>query len=209
MTDLLELIRQGGWIMYPIGLFSVVGLTIAIERMFALRRALVIDPEVVKLVDAFDGDTSPEQALKACRQRGGAYARIIEEVIRARNLSHGQVIETMHATGRTQLGMLERGLTVLEIIASTSPLLGLLGTVLGMVAVFNAITAQGLGNPQVLSDGISKALVTTVAGLIVAIPALACHSWLSRRVDDLGTEMQERATGFIAKLVTLRGERSY
>ena len=110
----------------------------------------------------------------------------------------------MHATGRSQVGTLERGLTLLEIIANVSPLLRLLGTVLGMVAVFDAITTEGLGNPQVLSEGISKALVTTVAGLCVAIPALACHSWFSRRVDDLATEMQDRATGLVAKLQGLR-----
>ena len=113
----------------------------------------------------------------------------------------------MHAAGRTQVGTLERGLTVLEIITGISPLLGLLGTVLGMVTVFNAITAAGLGNPQVLSGGISKALVTTVAGLTVAIPALACHTWFSRRVDDLAVEMQDRATGFIAKLQSFRTTR--
>ena len=111
-----------------------------------------------------------------------------------------EILATMYATGRTQIGILERGLTLLEIIASISPLIGLLGTVLGMVTVFNAISAGGIGNPQVLSDGISKALITTVAGLSVAIPALGFHSWLSRRVDEFATEMQDRATGFIAKL---------
>jgi biopolymer transport protein ExbB len=109
-------------------------------------------------------------------------------------------MQTMEAVGRTQVGVLERGLTLLEIIAGTSPLLGLLGTVLGMVTVFNAITLQGIGNPQVLSKGISQALITTVAGLCVAIPALASHSWLARRVDDLADEMHHRAAGFLGKV---------
>jgi len=106
----------------------------------------------------------------------------------------------MRTAGRTQVDRLERGLTVLEIVAAVSPLIGLLGTVLGMVAVFNAITAEGLGNPQILSAGISQALVTTVAGLTVAIPALAFHSLLTKRVDMYAVEMQDRATTFIFKM---------
>ena len=92
---------------------------------------------------------------------------------------------------------------MLEIVASVSPLLGLLGTVLGMVSIFDAISASGAGNPQVLSEGISKALVTTIAGLCVAIPALAAHGWLSRRVDDYAAELQERATGFIIQIMAV------
>ncbi|MDP7639362.1 MAG: MotA/TolQ/ExbB proton channel family protein, partial [Candidatus Hydrogenedentes bacterium] len=95
---------------------------------------------------------------------------------------------------------LERGLTLLEIVAGISPLIGLLGTVLGMVTVFDAITAEGIGNPQVLSNGISKALVTTVAGLCIAIPSLAFHSYFSRRVESLAMEMQDVAMGFITKV---------
>ena len=101
-------------------------------------------------------------------------------------------------------GRLERGLTVLEVVAAVSPLLGLLGTVLGMVQIFEAITAAGLGDPQVLAGGIGKALITTVAGLCVAIPALAAHSFLARRVDEYAIEMQNRATVFLVRLQTMR-----
>ena len=197
---MLETLALGGWPMIPIGICSLAGLAIVIERFVSLRRSAVIDPGVLKLVNEFDEGTTPSQALLTCQNGKGPFARIIEEIIQARRMHHAQVIETMNATGRTQIGTLERGLTVLEIIASVSPLLGLLGTVLGMVTVFDAITAEGMGNPQILSNGISKALITTVAGLCVAIPALACHSWLTRRVDDLATEMQDRATAFIAKI---------
>jgi biopolymer transport protein ExbB len=92
-------------------------------------------------------------------------------------------------------------LIALEIVAATSPLLGLLGTVLGMVTVFNAINAEGLGNAQVLSGGISEALITTVTGLIVAIPALAFYSYFSKRVESLANELHEIGTLFIARLV--------
>jgi len=202
MFEMLGMLKQGGWPMIPLGLCSLIGLTIILERIVALRRRAVIDPEVEHLVEQYHDGISPDEAILRCKRAHGPFARIIEEIIRARKYDHVHVLETMHAVGRQQIGTLERGLTVLEIIAGISPLIGLLGTVLGMVTVFNAITLHGLGRPEILSDGISKALVTTVAGLCVAIPALAAHSWLSRRVDDLATEMQNRATGFIAKIHT-------
>ena len=200
MFETLTLLQKGGWPMIPLGLCSLIGLAIILERTFALRRRVVIAPEIEELVNQYNGHQSTDEALSQCRRAKGPFARIIEEIIGASRLDHVHMVETMHATGRTQIGTLERGLTVLEIIANISPLIGLLGTVLGMVTVFNAIAASGLGRPEILSDGISKALITTVAGLCVAIPALAFHSWLSRRVDDLATEMQDRATGFIARI---------
>ena len=202
--EVISMLRHGGWILFPIGVCSLTGLAIVIERLVMLRRNRILDPRVVHLVDGFSDTMQPEAALEVCRRARGPFARIIEEIVRARHLPAAQVVETLQATGRTQMGLMERGLTVLEIIANVSPLLGLLGTVLGMVTVFNAITAEGVGNPRVLSEGISQALITTVAGLVVAIPAFAFHSWLSSRVDELATEMHERATVFVSRLHHIR-----
>lgn len=200
MTDFYELLQQGGWPMLPLAVCSFVALTIILERAYALRRDRVIESRIIRALDDYKSETSAEKLIIVCQRSRSAFARIIEEVLKARNLEHAQSIEIMHAVGRTQVGRLERGLTIVEIIAGISPLIGLLGTVLGMVTVFNAITSEGLGNPQVLADGISKALVTTVAGLCVAIPALAFHGIFSKRVEELATEMQDRATSFIIKL---------
>ena len=203
MFETIGMLRQGGLIMLPLGLCSLTAVTIIIERLYALRRSAVIAGRVLRVMQQYGGEGTADAALAACRQTQSPFARVIEEVIRTRHIQHAQAVEAVHATGRTQVASLERGLTLLEIIASISPLLGLLGTVLGMVTVFNAITAQGIGDPQVLSDGISKALVTTVAGLIIAIPALAFHSWLSRRVDDYAMEMQNAAMSFVFKVRAL------
>lgn len=204
MTEFYELVQQGGWLMAPLGLCSLVALAIVIERAAALRRDKVIPPEIVRILHEFgnSGGATPSHSLAVCQRTHGAFARIAEELIQLRHLSHAQLLETMHAVGRTHVARLERGLTLLEIIAGISPLIGLLGTVLGMVTVFDAITQDGLGNPQVLAAGISQALVTTIAGLCVAIPALAFHGIYSKRVDELAIEMQERATAFLAKLHT-------
>lgn len=193
-------LRQGGWPMIPLLFCSVAGVTVIIERFLALRHHRVLSPHVLHVVQVFEGPSSVDTSLHVCRQEGGAFARIVEEVLNARKVDRAHMIETMQATGRREAGRLERGLTVLEIVAGVSPLIGLLGTVLGMVTVFDAINVQGMGNPQVLSGGISKALITTVAGLCVAIPALAFHSYFSKRVESLAIEMQDLATGFIAKL---------
>jgi len=202
MHDFIDLIRQGGWPMIPLGICSLAALAIVLERAVALRRERVISPEIVRLLHEFGTErgATPSHSLAVCQRTSGAFARIAEELIQTRHLHHAQLLETMHAVGRTHVARLERGLTLLEIVAGISPLIGLLGTVLGMVTVFDAITSQGLGNPQVLAAGISKALVTTIAGLCVAIPALAFHGIYSKRVDELAIEMQERATAFLAKL---------
>lgn len=206
MFEMLHMVRQGGWTMLPLGICSVVALTIIIERAMALRRNRVIDPVTLRIIEDYEGEASAPAALIACQRCAGAFAEILAEVIRNRRLDHAQAVESLRAVGRTQVGRLERGLTVLEIVAGISPLLGLLGTVLGLVQVFDAITARGLGDPQVLSAGISKALVTTVAGLMIAIPSLAFHSLFNKRVDELATEMQDRATAFLVKLQQYQGQ---
>lgn len=200
MAEAIEFLRQGGWPMIPLAICSVASLTVIIERSFALRRSKVMHPSVLELVHSYRGEVSAGPGVYTCQRALGAMARIVEEVINAREMDRAHIVETMQATGRREVGHLERGLTVLEIVAGISPLIGLLGTVLGMVTVFDAITAQGTGNPQVLSEGISEALVTTVAGLCIAIPSLAFHSYFSKRVESLSVEMQDVATGFVTKV---------
>ncbi|HOY03089.1 MAG TPA: MotA/TolQ/ExbB proton channel family protein [Candidatus Hydrogenedentes bacterium] len=200
MREIFETLQQGGWSMILLGICSLTALTIIIERFFALRRASVIDPVVVDVIEEYVGESSAETAARICRSRRGALARVVEEAVHVRRRDAAHVREAVAAAAHVQLGRLGRGLTVLEIIANVSPLIGLLGTVLGMHTVFKAITAQGIGNPQVLSEGISEALITTIAGLCVAIPALACHSWFSQRVDDLAAEMRGHVTKLLAKL---------
>ena len=200
MGETFAMLQQGGWPMIPIALCSVAALAIIVERAIALRRATVINPAVLELVEELDDPGRADAVLLACRKAPGPFARLCEAVLEGRKREPAHLIETLNAAGRIQVGGLERGLTVLEIVAAITPLLGLLGTVLGMVTVFEAISMQGTGDPRVLSAGISKALVTTIAGLSVAIPSLAFHSWFSRRVEQYADEMHERAVGLLARL---------
>lgn len=204
MFHTFAMLKQGGWTMVPLGICSLLALAIILERLFALRRRAVIDPKIMNAVEHCAGESSATTLLSACQRTQGAFAEVIAEVLRSRQLDYEHWVENMRAAGRVQMGKLERGLTTLEIIGGISPLLGLLGTVLGMVDMFNAVSIAGLGNPQVLSDGIAKALITTVAGLVIAIPAVAFHGIFTRRVDELATEIQDQAMNLILRI---RAER--
>ena len=206
MDEAIAYLRQGGWPMIPLALCSLAALAVVIERSFALRRARALHPSIVDAVAVYGGGDSVESLLRLCLQIPCSVARVLEDSIGARGLGRSQVMETMHASGRREVGLLERGLIVLEIVAGISPLIGLLGTVLGMVTVFEAITASGIGDAQVLAEGIGEALITTITGLCIAIPSFAFHSVLSRRVEQLGIEMEDLATGFITRMYDLPGD---
>src|SRR5690554_6129115 len=129
MLESFELFQQGGWPMIPLALCSLIALAVVLERAFALRQQRIVDVRILRAMEEYQGEDSADRLLALCRRSPAPFARIVEEVIQTRRLDHAQAIEVMHAVGRTQLGRLERGLTVLEIIAGISPLIGLLGTV--------------------------------------------------------------------------------
>ncbi len=204
MFQTIAMLKQGGWTMLPLGICSLLALTIIIERIVALRWRAVIDPKILNAVERYAGEPSAIALLNACQRTQGAFAAVVADVLRSRHLEYEHWVENMRSAGRAEMNKLERGLTTLEIIGGISPLLGLLGTVLGMVDMFNAISLAGLGNPQILSDGIAKALITTIGGLVIAIPAVGFHGIFTRRVDELATEIQDKAMNLILRI---RAER--
>lgn len=196
----LTMLGQGGWTMIPLMVASVAALAIILERGWMLQRRHVLDKSLLEAMERCPEEMTPEQLGLLSKRSAAPLGRIVSEVLRVRHLDHAQAIECVNAVGRMALAQLERGLTLLEIIAGVSPLLGLFGTVLGMVDVFQAITAAGLGDPQILTGGIAKALITTVAGLAIAIPAVTFHSLYLRRVEEFGTELQNLATALLVRL---------
>jgi biopolymer transport protein ExbB len=203
MSETIAFLMKGGGAMIPLGICSVLGLSIILERLVSLRRTRSIPHSIVNALSQVYDTESLEQAALACSTKVSPLERIVSVLVRSRHLEHEQLIELLHSNGRKEVEKLERGLLVLEVIAGIAPLIGLLGTVLGMVTVFDAITAHGLGDAQVLSDGISKALITTVAGLSIGIPALAFHSYFSKKVDSIAIEMQELSVDFMTHLIHL------
>ncbi len=190
---MFELVQSGGWLMLPILFCSILAMAITAERFWSLRESRVAPGhllgEVWALVQA--GTLSPEKM--ALIKRSTALGRIISAGLA--NSKHGREImkESIQETASQAVHELERFLNPLATIAGVAPLLGLLGTVVGMIKVFNEIMIQGTGNASVLAGGISEALITTAAGLCVAIPALVMHRYFSRRVDSLVVRMEQEA----------------
>lgn len=193
----LELVKSGGWLMVPILLCSVIALAISIERLWALKADRIAPKHLVGDVWTLvqQGKLSAEH-LRNIQSRS-ALGEIV--VTGLNNSKHGRDImkESIQETAAKVVHEMERFLNPLGTIAQITPLLGLLGTVVGMIKVFNEIMIQGTGNANVLAGGISEALITTAAGISVAIPALIMHRYFLRRVDYLVVEMEQEAVKLV------------
>lgn len=194
---MLEIVQSGGWLMVPILLCSIVAAAIAVERLWTLQRGRIAPADLLAEVwDAIRGDRLDAQRLKDIRASsplGQVLAAGIGNAKRGRDVMK----EAMEESAAQVSHDMERYLTSLGIIASISPLLGLLGTVVGMIKVFTALMLEGAGNANVLAGGISQALITTAAGLSVAIPALMFHRFFLRRVDELMVTMEQEASKLV------------
>ncbi len=190
---MLELIQSGGWLMIPIIACSILSAGIVGERLWSLRKKRVIPKNLVAQVwHKYRNDQLNLEQITQLRN-GSMLGRMLAAGLV--NLHHQREImkESIEETGRQVVHELERNLNFLGTIASITPLLGLLGTVIGMIKVFSAIMGHGVGNPTVLAGGISEALITTAAGLSVAIPTLMFYRYLRGLVDDLVVQMEEEA----------------
>ena len=187
---MLEIVQSGGWLMVPIALASVLALGICLERAWALRRSRVLPPP---LCAALAEARNLPSVLAPASIRGSDLGAILAAGMEAaaRGRERMQEAMTVAATGVAQ--GLERYLTTLGIVAAVTPLMGLLGTVVGMIRVFRELVASGPGQAAALAGGIAEALVTTAAGLTVAIPALVCHRYLLRKVDELAVALDAHA----------------
>jgi biopolymer transport protein ExbB len=201
-----EIIKAGGPVMWPIIFCSIVAAAIVLERLWSLQRARVLPTELTekvwKLVEAGQLTDKHVDAL----QQNSPLGRVLAAGLANRHRSREIVKEAIEDTGRHVAHDFDRFLNILGSIAAVSPLLGLLGTVTGIIAAFNAITVAGVGDPKALSGGIGEALITTAAGLIVAIPALLGYRFLRGRIDGLVIDMEKEALKLVAYLDSLRVE---
>ena len=180
MTDL---IISGGPVMVPIGLASVIGLAVFLERLWALRINAVVPPSFVVEVDELMRQARWGDVIAAARKSDSAAGRVLLAAADVRDKTRGAVKERLEEVGRREAAELERFSSVLGTIASIAPLLGLLGTVWGMILTFDVIQTEGIGVVANLAGGISQALISTMAGLTVGIPALVAHRWVLARAD--------------------------
>lgn len=201
---MLELLQAGGWLMLPIIACSVVATAIVLERLWALRRGRIMPEHLVARVWQWHRQNQLTRERMVQLRDGSPLGRILTAGLVNRAHSREVMKEAINDTGRHVVAEMERYLNTLGTIASVTPLLGLLGTVIGMIDVFTVIMDAGVGNPGVLAGGISKALITTAAGISVAIPTLIFHRYLNSRVDKLTIAMEEQALKLVE---VMKGER--
>ncbi len=201
---MLELFKEGGFLMWPILTCSVVSLSIILERFWSLQQKRIAPDRLVAQVWQWaKAGRLDEKRLQNLRL-SSPLGRILAAGLVNRSHEREVMKESIEEIGRQVAHSLDRFLNTLGIIASISPLLGLLGTVIGMIEVFSVITQQGIGDASVLAGGISKALLTTAAGLSVAIPTLIFHRYFSSKVSDLVMTMEQEALKMVEVMQGLR-----
>lgn len=190
---MFEIVKSGGIMMVPIILCSIIAAAIILERLWTLQQGRVVPPELTEKVWRWvETGQLQDKHILALRQNS-PLGKILAAGLAHRHRDRTIIKESIEDTGRHVLHELERYLNALATIAAISPLLGLLGTVFGMVRTFNAISSVGVGDPMALSAGIGEALIATAAGLMVAIPAVIGYRYLRRRVDGLVVDMEVEA----------------
>jgi biopolymer transport protein ExbB len=190
---MFETVKAGGPVMVPIILCSIVALAIVIERLWTLRPQRVVPVELTdKVWQWIENRTLSDKQILALEQHS-PLGRILAAGIANRHRDRVVMIEAIEDAGRHVTHDLERYLGMLGTIAAVSPLLGLLGTVTGMIRTFKAITVAGVGDPTAMAGGIAEALITTAAGLIIAVPALMVYRYLRGRVDSLVIRMEKES----------------
>lgn len=202
---MLEILVAGGWMMVPILLCSIVALGIIAERLWTLRRKNIVPEHLIAQIWHWKKTDQLGKEQIASLRVSSPMGRVLAAGLTNLGNSREIMKESIEETGRHVVHELERYLNSLGTIASISPLMGLLGTVLGIIQMFSGILHGGIGNPQVLAGGLSQALVTTVAGLVVAIPSLIFYRHFHGRIDALVVEMEQEA---IKLVEIIHGDRS-
>lgn len=178
-----DLIVEGGYTMVPLLACSVISLAIIIEKLILLRKDVILNPDLLRELDELSSRKDIEGMKKVCQQKESLFSDIVSTMLENIHLPPQKAEPIVEREGRLQIKRLQNGLVVLEIISSIAPLLGLLGTVFGLIDVFRVVATLGTGKTSAFAGGIAKALVTTVAGLIIAIPSLIAYRYFANKVD--------------------------
>lgn len=190
---MFELIKTGGWVMWPIILCSIAAMAIIGERFWSLQKKYITPPSLIpQLRQWLDSDELDEARIDLLRN-SSPLGKILAAGLINRHHDREIVREAIEDAGRHVVPELERFLNTLGTIASISPFMGLFGTVIGMIDMFAGISSQGIGDPAVVAGGIAQALVTTAAGIAVAIPSVMAYRYLRGRVNDLLLDMEQDA----------------
>lgn len=204
---MFEIMKSGGIVMVPIVLCSILALAITLERLWTLRDQKVVPEELTdKIWQWVENRTLSDKQVMALQQHS-PLGRVLAAGLANRHRDRLVMIEAIEDAGRHVMHDLERYLNPLATIASISPLLGLLGTVMGMIRTFRAVTISGIGDPSALAGGIAEALVCTAGGLIVAIPSLMAYRYFRGKVDGLVVDMEKESLKLVQAIDRTSGTR--
>ncbi|MCH8315212.1 MAG: MotA/TolQ/ExbB proton channel family protein [Planctomycetes bacterium] len=204
IQSLWDFITKGGIVMIPIGLCSFVALAVFVERLISLRRSVVIPatflPGLKKMLRTNPNDKA--KAIAYCRKNASPVANVFAAGIKKLDGSIESIQQRIEDAGQREVLKLRRFLRVLSVIASVTPLMGLLGTIFGMIKAFQtvAVSPDALGKTELLATGIYEAMITTAAGLTVAIPVLIAYHWISAKIDRLVMDIDEMSVEFLEEL---------
>lgn len=188
---MLLVIQKGGVLMYPILLLSVLSLAIFMERLYTLRKEKYIPSAFTKKLKELIGKAQFSDAVNLCDVQECAVGRVASQVLKNRTRPWDQVVSIAEEAGKQEADKLSRFQETMTTIVAIAPLLGLLGTVFGMIQIFNVLSTGGIGDAQALSGGIAEALLTTAAGLSVAIPAQIFYYVIKYRSDMIIKDLEK------------------
>jgi biopolymer transport protein ExbB len=200
---MFELFNKGGFLMYPIFFCSLLAIAIFFERMFFLKSIKTSTRKFGNRISDLIRKGNINFAISACRKNISPISQIILAALLKYGNSRDEIKEVIEDTARQEVAVLERNLPILATIANIAPLLGLLGTVFGMIKAFQVVSVVGVGNPEALAGGISEALLTTAFGLSVAIPTIVAYNYLAHRVDRQIKEMESTSIE-VLELLTIK-----
>ena len=192
---------RGGIAMWPLLVCSIAGVAIIMERTWELRRSRIISPALAEAIEKRPATPEQTETVRVLSESDSTVlGRLVQAVFAHAALPKTENVEAMQALARQIVGRMERGLTTLSLIAELGPLLGLLGTVIGMVQLFEDVAKKGLCEPTMISRGIYEALTATMTGLGIAIPALIAYMYLRRRIEVLVLELERHTNELLTRL---------
>ena len=190
---MIDFLMRGGILMIPLGVCSVLAVAVILERSFSLRSRRVIRLDVLQRVKDLLTENKIGEAMTVCRRQPSVMGRILLSAIMNHDRDREELKTIVEDAGRQEVPALDRYLGVLGTISAVAPLLGLTGTVFGMIRTFAVISEKGIAHPSQLAGGISEALITTATGLVIAIPALIFFNYFTSKADRMVLEIEKHS----------------
>ena len=200
----IEIFHHGGWIMWPLLASALIAIFVSIERTIAIRRAASANADFMHQVRGLVTKNDFDGALRLCDDTRGPVPQLVGNGLRNRHLDNADIERSMEELALRETPLLQKRLGILDTVITMAPLLGLLGTITGMIQSFNVVSTAGSAAPTAITGGVAEALIATAAGLGIAITILPIYNWLTEKVKEIISEMEVSATEILNMLASKR-----